>query len=189
MDGAMTTLQQERRLTTRVHAVWQKLAGTSFPRRSQIDPTEFGTDWAYCLMIDLDQVSARSRFSYVGNALRDPTWPTFDRQSVSDCLEGSLLELVTRHIPRVAVSKKPIIFGGAAVHNDAKILYRTVLLPLSETGERIDGLLGAISYREVSVAEEIAFNQSEIAARAAGSAQLAKRTLKRSARANGSASK
>src|SRR5262249_2978075 len=74
-DGAMTAPQQERRLTTRVHNVWKKVAGSSsFPRRSQIDPTEFGTDWAHCLLIDLDQVPARSRFSYVGNALRDPTW-------------------------------------------------------------------------------------------------------------------
>ena len=185
----MTTLQQERRLTTRVHAVWKKIAGSSFPRRSQIDPTEFGTDWAHCLMIDLDQVPARSRFSHVGNALRDPSWPTFDRQSVSDCLEGTLLELVTRHIPRVASSKKPIIFGGAATHDDTKILYRTVLLPLSETGDRIDGLLGAISYRELSVAEEIALNETSTASHAPGKAVPPKYAATRSSRANGSATK
>lgn len=182
----MTAPQQERRLTTRVHNVWKKVAGSSsFPRRSQIDPTEFGTDWAHCLLIDLDQVPARSRFSYVGNALRDPTWPTFDRQSVSECLEGSLLELVTRHISRVAVSKKPIIFGGAATHDDAKILYRTVLLPLSETGERVDGLLGAISYRELSVAEEIALGEAEMS----GAKTSAKPAAARASRANGSATK
>jgi len=183
---------QERRLTTRVHAVWKKIAGTSFPRRSQIDPTEFGADWANCLMIDLDQVPARSRFAYLGNALRDPTWPTFDRQSVSDCLEGTLLELVTRHIPRVAVTKKPIIFAGSAVHDDATILYRTVLLPLSETGDRIDGVLGAISYREISVAEEIHLAESEQSDRAmhdSPAKPAARSASQRQARTNGSASK
>ena len=189
----MTTQIQERRLTTRVHAVWKKIAGTSFPRRSQIDPTEFGTDWAHCLMIDLDQVPARSRFAHVGNALRDPTWPTFDRQSVSDCLEGTLLELVTRHIPRVTVTKKPIIFGGSAVHDNSTILYRTVLLPLSETGDRIDGLLGAIAYREISVAEQIQLTESDQSGRTAQEnpakplAHSASRP--RQPRANGSASK
>ena len=148
----MTMSSDERRLTARVHTVWKKLAGTGLPRRSQIDPADFGIDWTNCLMIDVDQVPQRSRFSYVGVALRDPSWPTFDRQCIAECLEGSLLELVTRHIPRVAVTRNPISFGGTAVHDEISILYRTVLLPLSETGERVDGVLGAIAFREVSLA-------------------------------------
>ena len=151
----MTTLQQERRLTTRVLTIWKKLAGHGFPKRSQVDPRDFGSDWAHCMMIDVDKVAANSRFSHVGNALRDSTWPTFDRQCVSECLEGSLLELVTRHIGRVAEKKKPVSFGGSASHEDGDILYRTILLPLSEAGSKIDGILAAVAYREVSVAHEI----------------------------------
>jgi hypothetical protein len=96
-------------------------------------------------------VPERSRFSYVGIALRDPTWPTFDRQCISECLEGSLLELVTRHIPRVAGTRNPLSFGGTALHDETSILYRTVLLPLSENGDQVDGVLGAIAFREVSL--------------------------------------
>jgi hypothetical protein len=151
----MTTPSSERRLTTRVHAVWKKIAGGGHPRRSQIDPRDFGGDWGNCMMIDLDQVTSRSRFAYLGNALRDPTWPTFDRQPISECLEGTLLELVTRHIPRVTVKKAPVSFGGSAHHDESEILYRTVLLPLSENGDRIDGILAAIAYREITVAEEV----------------------------------
>ncbi len=151
----MTTPSPERRLTTRVHTVWKKIAGGGYPRRSQIDPREFGNDWSNCMMIDLDQVTARSRFAYLGNSLRDPTWPTFDRQPISECLQGTLLELVTRHIQRVTVKKSPISFGGSARHDESEILYRTVLLPLSENGERIDGILAAIAYREITVAEEV----------------------------------
>jgi hypothetical protein len=149
------TLQQERRLTTRVLSVWKKIAGKGFPRRSQVDPRAFGSDWGYCLMIDVDDVPVNSRFSHVGHALRDSTWPTFDRQSVSECLKGSLLELVTRHIPRVTEKRKPISFGGPASHEDGDILYRTILLPLSETGDKIDGVLAAVAYREVTVEHEI----------------------------------
>jgi hypothetical protein len=148
---AAMTSSEERRLTARVHAVWKRAAGNGLPRRSQIDPAEFGLDWANCLMIDIDDDPRRSRFSYVGIALRDPTWPTFDRQCVSECLEGSLLELVTRHIARVAMTRNPISFGGSAVHDETSIVYRTVLLPLSETGERIDGVLGAIAFRELAL--------------------------------------
>jgi hypothetical protein len=148
----MTTMSSdERRLTARVHAVWKRLAGSGLPRRSQIDSADFGLDWANCLMIDVDEVPERSRFSYVGIALRDPTWPTFDRQCISECLDGSLLELVTRHVARVAMTRNPISFGGQAVHDETAILYRTVLLPLSETGERVDGVLGAIAFREIQL--------------------------------------
>ena len=148
-------LQEERRLTTRVLTVWKRIAGKGFPKRSQVDPRAFGADWGHCLMIDLDDVPANSRFSHVGNALRDSTWPTFDRQSVSECLEGSLLELITRHIGRVMENKKPISYGGPACHEDGDILYRTILLPLSETGDKIDGILAPVGYREVTVVHEI----------------------------------
>jgi hypothetical protein len=145
----------DRRLTVRVHTVWKKSAGAGFPRRAHIDPRDFGTDWAHCLMIDLDPVVARSRFAHVGAALRDPTWPTFDRQSVSECLEGTLLELLARHIPRVVAKRKPASFAGSAQHEDGEILYRTILLPLSENEDLVDGILAAIAYREVSVDDEL----------------------------------
>jgi hypothetical protein len=145
----------DRRLTVRVHTAWKKNAGTGFPRRASIDPRDFGNDWSHCLMIDLDPVIGRSRFSHVGSALRDPSWPTFDRQSVSECLEGTLLELLARHIPRVVAKRKPASFAGSAQHDEGEILYRTILLPLSENGDQVDGILAAIAYREVSVDDEL----------------------------------
>lgn len=150
----MTTKQLERRLTSRVLTVWKKIAGDRFPKRSQLDPIAFGADWANCLIIDIDDVVSRSRFAHVGSALRDPTWPTFDRQCISECLEGTLLNLVTRRIPKVLETNKPANFGGSATHDESDILYRTILLPLSETGKKIDGILAAVGYREISVAPE-----------------------------------
>jgi hypothetical protein len=140
----------ERRLIIRVHHIWQKAAENSYPRRSQIDPAVFGADWAYCFMIDLDQVPSRSRFSHLGHALRDLTWPTFERQSIGECLDGSLLELATRQIPHLLERKRAQSFAGSAFHQDTDILYRSILLPLSESGKEIDGVLGAIGYREVA---------------------------------------
>ena len=151
----MTESPIDRRLTVRVQTVWKKIAGTGFPRRAQIDPRDFGSDWSHCLMIDLDPVTSHSRFAHVGSALRDPTWPTFDRQSVSECLEGTLLELIARHIPRVVAKGKAINFAGSAQHDESEILYRTILLPLSETQDKVDGILAAIAYREVTIDEEL----------------------------------
>jgi hypothetical protein len=151
----MTNSPLDRRLTARVQAVWKTNARTGFPRRAQIDPRDFGTDWSHCLMIDLDPVTTRSRFAHVGNALRDPTWPTFDRQSISECLEGTLLGLLARRIPQVVAKRRPVGFAGSASHDDSEILYRAILLPLSETGGHVDGILAGITYREVAVDQQL----------------------------------
>ena len=155
----MSTSAVDRRLIVRVHEVWKRTAAGLPPRRSQVDPREYGSDWANCAMIDLDPVPARSRFAHVGDNLRDPTWPVFDRQAISECLEGSVLELITRHIPRLAVKKRPLSFGGSALHNDGNVYYRTTLLPLSENGERVDGILAAVTYREVGRDELIPLSE------------------------------
>lgn len=183
----MTTNPPDRRLTVRVLRIWKKLAGGNLARRSQIDPMAFSTDWANCLMVDLDKVPSRSRFSYVGNALRDPSWPTFDRQCISECLDGTLLELVTRHIPRVVARKKPISFGGPAIHDEADILYRTILLPLSENGDQVDGILAAIAYREVSVGQEIPVSDVPVEHHAAatnGAVRVSRNAAKREVASN-----
>ncbi len=151
----MAAEEAERRLTNRVLRVWKALATEGFPSRAQIDPTAFGADWAQCLMIDIAPELRRSRFSHVGSALRDPSWPTFDRQCLSECLEGTLLELVTRHVPRLLQANKPVNAGGAAVHEEANILYRTILLPLSESGAQIDGVLAAVGYREIAATADL----------------------------------
>ena len=151
----MTGISHERRVIMRVYNAWKNIAGSGFPKRSQIDPAAFGADWSNCLIIALDSVPSRSQFSYLGSALRDESVPPCENKVVSECRKGSVLELVARHIPRVLLKKEPVGFGGPASHNGRDILYRTILLPLSETGERIDGLLAAISYCTVSIAEEI----------------------------------
>ena len=140
----------ERRLIERVYALWQQRAAGGLPKPSQFSPEDFGTDWWHCFTIDLTQTPVR--FSYVGKSLQNSALPV----SVSELAEfarGSLLELISRQIPRAAGKKAPLGFGGQVLLNEGELLYRAILLPLSENGESVDGLLGAVAFREV-VAEQ-----------------------------------
>jgi hypothetical protein len=142
---------QERRLTTRVEKVWRSCSRAPYPRRCDIDRAKFGSDWDFCFMVDLSDSTMDSRFSYVGSGLREEFGPPiFERQRISESLEGSLLELAAKEIGKVKELKQAVVKSGRAVHEDAEILYRAVLLPLSENGLVIDGVLGAIGYREVA---------------------------------------
>jgi hypothetical protein len=146
----------DRRLTMRILGHWRSLAEERrFPRRSQLDPQIFGQDWSSCFLIDVDPRMERSRLAYVGDALRDPSWPHFERQRIVECLDDTLLQLATSKVPEVVARGAPVGFGGPATYNEAPILYRSILLPLSENGEAIDGILGAVSYREVAERDEV----------------------------------
>ncbi len=146
----MDRRDDDRRLVMRVLSQWRALAGEGgLPRRSQIDPRRFGQDWANCLLIDVDPQPRQSRLAFIGERLRDPTGPAFDRQCLAECLEDTLLHSATAHIDRVVVEREPLA-EGVGVHVGAAVLYRSILLPLSEDGRRIDGGLGAANCREVA---------------------------------------
>jgi hypothetical protein len=142
------------RLTVRVLKVWKKLSGDGLPRRSQIDPKQFEPDWSNCFMIDLDPELSKSRFSYVGNSLSTLAPAKGERQFLSECPEGTLRSLLAPHIQRVVEKREPTSSAGSAQHGGSVILYRTALLPLSEIGYQVDGILAAFIYREVSVQNE-----------------------------------
>jgi hypothetical protein len=147
---------REQRLVLRVLARWRSLCrGASLPRRSQIDPQHFGQDWASCLLLDIDPKLECSRFAAVGENLRDPNWPTLDRQSLAECQESTLLYMATSYAGRVLAKGVPISTGGVGLHHGEPIVYRSILLPLAENDGRIDGLLGAANFREIPVTEEI----------------------------------
>jgi len=139
------------RLTVRVLQVWKKLAVTGLPRRSQINPKAFEPDWSNCFMIDLDPDVSKSRFAYIGNSLSKLAPAKTERQFFSECPEGTLRNLLASHIQRVVEKKEPTNSAGSAQHGGTVFLYRTALLPLSEIGDQVDGILAAFIYREVSV--------------------------------------
>jgi hypothetical protein len=153
---AMEAQSNEQRLVLRVLAHWRSLCGArALPRRAQIEPQGFGQDWGNCLLLDVDPKPERSRFAYVGEKLRDPSWPTLERQSLEECQENTLLHVATLYLARVIAKGVPISTGGVGIHLGLPIVYRSILLPLSESGSRIDGLLGAANFREIPVTENV----------------------------------
>jgi hypothetical protein len=146
----------EQRLILRVLEQYRGLCrGAGMPRRAQINPALFGRDWEYCLLVDLDPHLEASRFAYIGEKLSDPAWPAFERQTLADCGENTLLNAATAYVPRVLARRLPISRSGIGLHRESPILYRCILLPLSESGATIDGLLGAANFREIPVKEEV----------------------------------
>jgi hypothetical protein len=143
----MTDHSDERRAIIRIHATWLRLAKNRFPSQSEIDPKEFGADWSSCLFMKIDSANAEPRASFSGRGL--------DEKSISRPLAETLLALAQGHVSRVLATGKPLGYGGTAAHEGKDILYRIVLLPLSEDGAKIDALLAGMTYRDIPVASEL----------------------------------
>ena len=137
---------RERRLVLRVLNHWHELRGArSFAARREIDPAVLGDDRRYCCVLELDGDSDPT-FAYIGAAFETAHVPSEVRRA-SNCRPGSFLRLATDFFPRVLEKRIPVSIGGEATSDGRPILFRAILLPLSNDGIRIDSLLGAANCR------------------------------------------
>jgi hypothetical protein len=135
---------EERRLVWRVARHWVEIAQSGrLPRRDEMDSDVLGGDWANCLLIAVHSPIERSHFVTVGVNLAVAHCPT-------DTLAGVLLS----RLSRVVAARRGAIIEGGAMLGGVGILYRSVLLPLSEDGVAIDHVLGAANYRTLRAEEE-----------------------------------
>ena len=132
-------MKEERRLVWRVLPHWRAVADRGrFPRRDEIDPWLQGEDGANCLLVTVESPIELSYFVAVGVNLAVALCPT-------DTLAGMLLS----RVPRVLSARRGLMIEGGATLRGEGIIYRSVLLPLSEDGVTIDHVLGATNYRSL----------------------------------------
>jgi hypothetical protein len=132
-------MREERRLVWRVLRYLREIAqGGRLPRRDEIDSFLRGEDGANCLLIAVESPTELSHFVMVGVNLAFAVCPT-------DTLAGLLLS----RAPRVVSTPRGLMIEGGAALRGVHILYRAVLLPLSEDGNAIDHVFGAANYRSL----------------------------------------
>jgi hypothetical protein len=149
-------MADERRLTSRMIAKWSALSRDGrLPRHADLDLSAFGKDAANCVVIATTGADiAGATLIHVGELLRGDDWSPDRRQTVADYPANSLLHLTAAKVAAVIAKRGPVVFGGTGVRDVSAILYRAILLPLSDDGETIDHVIGAINFKEISAVEE-----------------------------------
>ena len=134
---------KERRQVWRVLRHWREIANAGrFPRRDEIESWMRGEDGVNCLLIAVESPIELSHFLAVGMNL-----------GVALCQTDTLAGLLLSHLARVVVARRGLMIEGVATLRGIGILYRAVLLPLSEDGIAIDHVLGAANYRSLRADE------------------------------------
>jgi hypothetical protein len=136
----------ERRLSRRILAYWlDKCGGKDYPSLEDIDPQALGADWDFCFVIDALAAHPFPTFTYMGKEIAKYSG-TF--LAGEDDWNKSILDKATCHLSEVNQKHDAILIEETLVRFDgSKILFRCVLLPLSEDGMKISHILGAANGR------------------------------------------
>jgi hypothetical protein len=144
---------EERRLVLRLMAFWDDLRGErDFPDQGDIDPEVLGDDWPHCYLLQVQHPPIASRFEHLGDIFR-PGLPEREIETLADCPHGTLLHAATHYVDRVLQKRVPVSLGGHANLGPDSVLYRSILLPLSNDGHTIDYLFGGANFRSVASVE------------------------------------
>ena len=137
-------LPRERRLNMRLMAFWwDKRADRRFPSVEDFDPEELSDVWTHCFTLKPQDPYEASVLDYVGDSLAAISGLSDPEVTVDKVCENSLLDYATRNVPEVLSQQVPVIRSGEFVNQEGEtVMYRSILLPLSQDQESIDCVVG-----------------------------------------------
>ena len=141
----------ERRLVLRLLGHWRKLCGDRrFPSFAELDPEEIPDMWRHSFVIELSEDTGAPVFRAMGEVLAQEVVTSLVDNPVSNAPEESLPGKAIVYLDEVLTKAVPVLRGGEFVRSDGtRVLYGSVLLPMSDDGEKISGILGAANCRSV----------------------------------------
>lgn len=139
-----SALPRERRLNMRLMAFWwDKRADRRFPSAKDFDPEELSDVWTHCFTLEPQDPYETSVFHYVGDSLATISGVNEPEFTVDKICENSLLDYATRNVPEVLSQHVPVIRSGEFQNEEGEtVMYRSILLPLSQDQATIDCVVG-----------------------------------------------
>jgi hypothetical protein len=140
----------ERRMVLRLLTHWWDWCGDAdYPYFAKVDLARMAEIWDFSFALDIvgreDNPVVRtvgSEFQkYLPQAVRDC--------ALSDVPAGSLIEHTASYYHAIIDRGLPISRGEFIKYDGMKVLYRSIILPMSDDGTSVSGLFGTANYREV----------------------------------------
>ena len=142
----------ERRLVLRVLAHWRKLCDDrEYPSFFDLDPSAIPDMWKNCFVLEIFEDEAEPRFRAMGEALAAHVDNSLIDQPISTAPEKSLPGVAVSFLEEVLTKGVPISRGDEYFKDDGtRVLFRSIILPMSDDGDSINGIFGAVNCREVT---------------------------------------
>jgi hypothetical protein len=142
----------ERRLVLRVLLYWRERCGALWaPPLAEIEPAAMPEMWPHCFVINVAGGGAGPVIESCGPAFAGYADEKLDGLALSALAGDGIVQGCIGYLPEVVARMVPISRGGAISGKDhTRFLYRSILLPLSDDGERLTRVLGAANGRQVA---------------------------------------
>jgi hypothetical protein len=136
------TARNNRRLNWRLLAYWEQLRGDrDYPALADVDPEAISDIWPYCFLLDVRNYQAFPYFHYLGPSLAKYSGIFLSGQHE---WAQTFLKKAVCHFREALERGAPVLVEEELTQFDnRKLLFRSVLLPLSDDQETINYLLGA----------------------------------------------
>ena len=149
----------ENRMILQLFSYWKRTSKERlFLSLVDVDPNAIGEIWPYCFILDVTSDVERPIFHYIGKSLeRDrkidlalaELGGSYDEETSQT--PPTRLGQAAKNFRQALLKKAPVTSGGVFEHPNGKtILFRSILLPLSDDDRSFNYILGAVSSREVS---------------------------------------
>ena len=126
---------------------WSR-ASCHLPRLNDVDPWLVGEDWSSCALVRIRKPLDQSVFIVVNDKLLPNPAVILDRDPISHCSPTALLGVVLFFLAEAVEERAAIMVEGGATHIDAPILFRALLVPLSEDNHTVEAVLITSNFRE-----------------------------------------
>ncbi|MBX6370422.1 MAG: hypothetical protein IRZ04_20830 [Rhodospirillales bacterium] len=145
----MPDLATEKRLVFRILECWRELrADRAMPTPEEMTLEMLGRDRKSCFALSLSPPGDVPRFTFIGPDFVEDGQDLVG-QPRSACSIETVLGAATSCLDEVLARRIPVCIGGLARHTRRPVLFRSILLPLSSDGQRIDALIGAANFRTI----------------------------------------
>lgn len=142
----------ERRMVFHLLSYWRELSGGSgIPSLDDLQPEKIPDLWPNCCLVDLAGHAGDPVFKYIGENLAASISDDLVGRAVTVAPPDTLVGRAVANVPEVLRRGVPVARGGDFVQGDGRrVIFRSVMLPLSEDGQTLRFLLGAANCRIVT---------------------------------------
>lgn len=140
---------RERRMNIAAYNYWEGLLDERpFPSVTDLDPEALQPFSRNAVLIDFSNGYEDPILRYVGPELRLESGISADSANPTDVPRGTVLSRLTDHYLEILANRAPVGFEAEFNHRDGvRILYRGILMPLSDDGENINFIYGVVSWK------------------------------------------
>ncbi len=137
-------------MVVRLLHYWRDLmsAGQSFPPLSRVNPETIAETWDGCFVLDAGAGVVDPCFQFIGSGFSDDLKGRADAQTISSLDPSSLLFNASKLFGLSQEKEVPVSFAGTFQNRgNEPIIFRSIILPLSDDDGRFRYLMGATRHR------------------------------------------